>query len=182
LSAQVSILQGEAANDRLVINALAGDDVIEASGVTAGAIGLTLNGGDGNDVLIGGAGNDILLGGAGDDVLLGGDGDDILDGGEGDDIIIGGDGVDIEIQGFQAGAGSEDRIDLTRFGSAIDFDWVTAHSTQVDGNVVLDFGSEQMTLAGVDLELLHADDFVFDAADGEQPVEGAIPNVPDNLL
>ena len=38
---------------------------------------LTLDGGDGDDVLLGGAGNDTLLGGAGDDVLLGGPGNDI---------------------------------------------------------------------------------------------------------
>ena len=37
--------------------------------LAAGAIQLTADGGDGDDVLIGGAGNDMLLGGAGDDVL-----------------------------------------------------------------------------------------------------------------
>jgi Ca2+-binding RTX toxin-like protein len=72
----------------LRINALRGDDVIEASGLSAGAIGLTEDGGDGNDVLIGSAGNDTILGGAGDDVLIGGPGLDILDGGTGDNILI----------------------------------------------------------------------------------------------
>ena len=48
------------ANDRLTVNALAGDDVVEASGLAAGAIQLTADGGDGNDVLVGGDGNDIL--------------------------------------------------------------------------------------------------------------------------
>jgi Ca2+-binding RTX toxin-like protein len=88
LAAQINITGAEAANDRLTINALAGDDVVEASGLTATAIQLTANGGDGNDVLIGGDGADVLLGGAGDDVLIGGLGIDILDGGEGDDIEI----------------------------------------------------------------------------------------------
>ena len=88
LAAQVNITGAEAANDRLTINALAGDDVVEASGLAAGAIQLTADGGDGNDVLIGGDGNDMLLGGAGDDVLIGGPGTDILDGGAGDDIVI----------------------------------------------------------------------------------------------
>jgi Ca2+-binding RTX toxin-like protein len=88
LAAQVNITGAEAANDRLTINALAGDDVVEASGLLAGAIQLTANGGDGADVLIGGDGADVLLGGAGDDVLLGGLGIDILDGGDGDDIEI----------------------------------------------------------------------------------------------
>jgi Ca2+-binding RTX toxin-like protein len=86
LSAQVDIFNFEA-HDRIVINGLAGDDVIEASGLAA-AIALTGDAGDGDDVLIGSSGADILLGGAGDDVLLGGGGLDILDGGPGDNIVI----------------------------------------------------------------------------------------------
>ena len=88
LAAQVNITGAEAANDRLTVKALAGDDVVEASGLSAGAIQLTANGDDGDDLLIGGEGNDTLLGGAGDDVLLGGPGVDILDGGPGDNIVI----------------------------------------------------------------------------------------------
>jgi Ca2+-binding RTX toxin-like protein len=88
LAAQVNITGAEAASDRLVVNALAGDDVVEASGLAATAIQLTANGGDGNDVLIGGDGNDVLAGGAGDDVLLGGPGLDVLDGGPGDNVVI----------------------------------------------------------------------------------------------
>ena len=59
LAAQVNITGAEAANDRLTINALAGDDVVEASGLAAGAIQLTADGGDGDDVLVGGDGNDV---------------------------------------------------------------------------------------------------------------------------
>ena len=88
LSAQVNITGAEAANDRLTVNALAGDDVVEASGLTASAIQFTENAGDGDDILIGGNGNDVLLGGAGDDVLIGGPGADILDGGPGDNVLI----------------------------------------------------------------------------------------------
>ena len=88
LAAVVNVTRPEAANDRLTVNALAGDDVIEASGLAAGVIQLTGNGGDGNDVLVGSSGNDVLLGGAGDDVLLGGPGVDVLDGGTGDNIVI----------------------------------------------------------------------------------------------
>ena len=84
----VNITGLEAANDRIVINGLGGDDVIEASGLVAGVVQLTANGGDGNDVLIGSDGNDVLNGGEGDDVLIGGLGIDILDGGLGDDIEI----------------------------------------------------------------------------------------------
>ena len=53
-AASVQIAGAEPANDRLTISALAGDDVVNASGVAAGAIQLTLNGGTGDDVLIGG--------------------------------------------------------------------------------------------------------------------------------
>jgi Ca2+-binding RTX toxin-like protein len=88
LAAGVHITGAEAANDRLIVNAGAGDDVVAASGLSATAIGLVENGGDGADVLIGGAGNDTLSGGAGDDVLNGGPGQDILDGGAGDNVLI----------------------------------------------------------------------------------------------
>jgi Ca2+-binding RTX toxin-like protein len=56
------------ANDRIVINGLGGDDVIEASGLAG--MQLTANGGDGDDVLIGGPGQDILDGGPGNNILL----------------------------------------------------------------------------------------------------------------
>ena len=72
----------------MTVNALAGDDVIDASGLAATAALLTANGGDGDDVLIGGDGDDTLLGGAGDDVLIGGPGNDMLDGGPGDNVVI----------------------------------------------------------------------------------------------
>ncbi|WP_145278548.1 calcium-binding protein [Planctomycetes bacterium ElP] len=88
LSARVNITGAEASNDRLVVNALAGDDVIEASGLAVGAIQLTADGGDGDDVLIGGDGNDVLIGGDGDDVLIGGLGLDVLDGGPGSNVVI----------------------------------------------------------------------------------------------
>ena len=88
LAARVNITGSEAANDRVPVNALAGDDVVEASSLAAGAILLTEDGGDGNDVLIGSDGDDVLLGGPGDDVLLGGAGVDVIDGGDGDDIEI----------------------------------------------------------------------------------------------
>lgn len=88
LPTRVNITGTEAANDRLVVNALAGDDVVEGSGLEAGAIQFTADGGADDDVLVGGDGNDILLGGDGDDVLVGGLGLDVLDGGAGDNVLI----------------------------------------------------------------------------------------------
>lgn len=87
LATRVNITGHEAANDRLIVNALDGDDVVEASSLTA-AILFTADGGNGNDVLIGSAGGDTLMGGDGDDVLIGGLGLDVLDGGNGDNVII----------------------------------------------------------------------------------------------
>jgi Ca2+-binding RTX toxin-like protein len=82
LAANVRIEGFEAGVDRLVFNGLGGSDFVDASALPATAMLLTLNGGDGNDVLIGGAGNDVLDGGAGSDVLIGGPGADILVNGE----------------------------------------------------------------------------------------------------
>ena len=76
------------ANDSLIVNGLAGDDVLTAQATVVGVIGVTLDGGEGADVLLGGDGNDTLLGGAGDDVLLGGPGQDVLDGGTGNNTLI----------------------------------------------------------------------------------------------
>lgn len=88
LATTINITGAEAANDRLTLNLLAGDDVADGSGLRVGAIAFTANGGADNDVLIGGDGADVLIGGDGDDVLIGGPGLDILDGGIGDDIEI----------------------------------------------------------------------------------------------
>jgi uncharacterized delta-60 repeat protein len=56
----------------------AGDDTLDASGTTGGAV---LSGGAGNDALTGGGGNDLLFGGVGTDTLRGGGGSDVLVGG-----------------------------------------------------------------------------------------------------
>jgi Ca2+-binding RTX toxin-like protein len=139
LAARVNIVGAEAANDRLAARAFAGDDVIEASGVTADAIQLTLDGGDGDDVLIGGAGNDTLLGGAGDDVLIGGAGQDILDGGGGSDIIL---------QLVPSGDTSLVPGDTDAVTSAdiADADWIASHIRIVDGKTVITVGGKQHTL------------------------------------
>jgi Ca2+-binding RTX toxin-like protein len=88
LAAAVGVRHANAAQDDLTIDALAGDDVIEGSGLAANAIHLTGDGGAGDDVLIGGAGPDTLSGGVGDDTLIGGPGQDTLDGGPGDNVVI----------------------------------------------------------------------------------------------
>jgi len=87
LAAKVNITGAEA-TDRLNVQALAGDDVVEGSGLSATAIQFTADGGAGDDELVGGVGDDTLSGGDGDDVLIGGPGQDVLDGGAGDNLLI----------------------------------------------------------------------------------------------
>src|SRR5262249_39141063 len=88
LSANVNITHAEAANDKLGVNTLDGDDVVDATGPTADPVPLEANGGNGNDILVGGAGDDVLRGEGGDDTLLGGPGTDILDGGPGSNTVV----------------------------------------------------------------------------------------------
>jgi Ca2+-binding RTX toxin-like protein len=88
LPAQINLVGSEGANDRLSISAQGGDDVIQASGLSAGVTSLTADGGEGDDILIGSAGDDLLIGGNGDDVLEGGPGTDILNGAPGNDILL----------------------------------------------------------------------------------------------
>ena len=73
------------------ISGFTGDDTIDATGALAD---LSMQGGDGNDILIGGSGHDTLFGGTGNDQLFGGDGDDMLLGGPGQDSLFGGAGND----------------------------------------------------------------------------------------
>lgn len=65
-----------------------GNNLLRANAFTAGSV--TLNGGDGDDMLVGGSKNDVLNGGNGRDVLIAGTGADTLDGGADDDLLIGG--------------------------------------------------------------------------------------------
>jgi Ca2+-binding RTX toxin-like protein len=150
LSAQVVITGTDGVTDTINVFGNGGADVIDASSVVAGAVKLVLDGGDGDDVLIGSDGDDVLIGGAGDDVLLGGGGNDVIVGGEGDDI---------EIQGFVAGADTDDRIDLS--GRGFSFEWLMAHASEVDGSTVLDLGGQFIKLDSVSLNSLHQDDFLI---------------------
>ena len=117
----------EGANDSLVINALGGNDTINASGLAAGVIKLTIDGGDGNDTitgsdgadtLIAGAGNDVVTGGRGNDVALLGDGNDqfIWNPGDGSDIVEGQGGNDTLV--FN-GANVDENFDISANGSRV---------------------------------------------------------------
>jgi Ca2+-binding RTX toxin-like protein len=98
LSANISIV-GADNSDRLTLQTLDGNDVIEASPLPANLISLVADTGAGDDIFLGSAGNDVFLGGAGSDIALGGAGDDLLDGGAGDDVLIGNEGTDTFLNG-----------------------------------------------------------------------------------
>ena len=88
LAVQVNISVAESANDRLTINALGGDDTIDAAGLLAGVIQLTIDGGAGDDIIRGSGGADDLRGGDGKDTFTAGAGNDIVDGGADSDTAI----------------------------------------------------------------------------------------------
>jgi Ca2+-binding RTX toxin-like protein len=137
LSAQVSVSGGFASGDHLTVKALGGDDVVDASGVAARAMVITLDGGDGDDVLLGGGGNDTLLGGAGDDVLIGGPGKDTIDGGAGSNVVI---------DGFGATAVTS--------AAFVGTEWLLTHARVVNGKTVLVVGGKVRTLPTADLSQL----------------------------
>jgi len=87
LAPTVNVTNVDPASDALTINALDGNDILDAAQLAANSMVLTLDGGAGDDLLVGGDGNDTLFGRDGDDTLVGGPGQDILDGGPGLNVI-----------------------------------------------------------------------------------------------
>ena len=123
----------------------------------------TLNGGGGDDLLDGGADNDVLLGDVGHDTLIGGTGDDVINGGGGDDRFeyAMGDGADV-INGFTAGATSDDVIFISGFGAAFDeFADILANASDDGTDTTITVGAGSITLSNVLVADLHQDDFLF---------------------
>jgi Ca2+-binding RTX toxin-like protein len=108
------------ATDQLIVNGGAGNDMIDASAVVAGAMALTLNGGVGNDTIIGSQTNDLVIGGPGNDVAFLGAGDDsfVWNPGDGSDTVEGQTGFDTLV--FN-GANVNERIDISANGGRVRF-------------------------------------------------------------
>jgi Ca2+-binding RTX toxin-like protein len=87
LAAIVNVTGADPASDALAINALDGDDNVDAAQVPVDSMVLTLDGDATDDLLVGGDGNDTLFGRDGDDILIGGPGLDVLDGGPGLNVV-----------------------------------------------------------------------------------------------
>jgi Ca2+-binding RTX toxin-like protein len=149
--------------ERVEVNGLGDDDVIDGSGVTK-PVELSADGGDGADLVTGGWGNDVLAGGAGTDTLDGGRGNDLLTGGAdadkfqftgtnfGDDIIGDWSGEDIlALNQVQLADGTavteEDQIDTNADGLLNGDD---DSFEVVDGDLVLTLQGGSATVAGFD--------------------------------
>jgi Ca2+-binding RTX toxin-like protein len=166
LAAAVTI-SGFEATDRIVINSLAGDDVVDGSGLGTAMV-FTADGGEGADVLIGSDGADTLKGGAGDDVLIGGPGLDVLDGGPGDNVVI---------QSVAVGTPGNDIGPLTNHDVIQDFAGDVITLAAVDAN--LDAGGDQaFSFIGTDAFSGAGQLRFFADGAGNTIVEG---NVDDNL-
>ena len=128
-----------------------------------------LDGGDQGDVLRGEEGDDHLLGGDGLDHLFGDAGNDRLDGGLAADSLTGGAGADIFV--FAAGYGTDTITDFTVGEDRIELDAdlmdeLTAQSAadlarEVDGKLVLNFGSARLMVEGLGEDALSADSFII---------------------
>jgi Ca2+-binding RTX toxin-like protein len=142
LHTAVNIFFQEQANDRLTLNALGGDDVVNATSLEADGIQLTVNGGLGNDLLIGSEGNDLFNGGDGNDTALMGAGDDtfVWNPGDDNDTLEGQDGFDRMI--FN-GANVAEQINILANGGRVLF-------TRDVANVVMDLNDVE----GIDFNAL----------------------------
>jgi Ca2+-binding RTX toxin-like protein len=164
LAAQLTVDNAEANLDSLVVDGLDGNDTIDASGLDANQINLTLNGGAGNDTVTGSAGNDTLVGGSGNDVMFGGAGDDtfVWNPGDGSDVLHGQAGNDTLV--FD-GANANETVTLSANGTGVRFTRDVANITMdMDGVEAVDFnaggGTDNVTvndLTGTDVKQVNID-------------------------
>jgi len=105
-----------------------------------------------------------VTGAATDDILISETTDDLLTGNAGDDLFVFTDGHGSDtITDFQAGAGSDDALDLSGISAITDLaDLLANHASDVGSNTVIDTGNgNSITLIGVSESSLHEDDFLF---------------------
>jgi hypothetical protein len=124
----VEVADASPADDRLDVQTFGGPDTLGAVGSVGSLVGLTLDGGDGDDVLNGATAAETLRGGAGNDTVRGrqgaddialGEGADTMDWGfgDGDDRVEGDGGSDrVQIPGSSA----DERFDITANGPRVE--------------------------------------------------------------
>ena len=113
-----------------------------------------LTGNSGANVIDGRAGNDTIIGGSGNDTLVGGSGNDTLTGGNDNDTFVYTTGSgDDTITDFSTG---EDKLGLSTSSRSLNLNYT------IDGNdLVITFGSHEITLNNVAVTDLNASNFEF---------------------
>ena len=146
---------------------LAGDDRIDASGLTMSA--LVADGGLGGDYILDGAGNDTVNGGAGNDVNIAGGGADVFNGGDGDDTVDysgRGAAVTINLNGGavsgQAGEGDTISPDVEGGAGGAGNDVIVANAV---GNRLSGNGGNDSITGGEGDDTIDARDGRFDSID-----------------
>ncbi|TRD14611.1 calcium-binding protein, partial [Palleronia caenipelagi] len=152
----INLTDGVQALDTSIENvALLGSGNIDAIG---NHLDNVLSGNVGSNVLSGYSGHDRLNGNAGNDRLFGGAGNDLLNGGIGSDTFVFALNYDRDtVVDF------EDNIDTLRLAKlgVNNFSEVQTYATQVNGDVMFDFGSgDTLTIRNITLNAL-ADDMIF---------------------
>jgi Ca2+-binding RTX toxin-like protein len=142
-------------NAQIIVNAGGGNDTVDASTLAAANYaGLSINGGDGDDLLTGGADNDDLNGDAGDDRLIGSRGGDDVSGGDGNDTMVwnNGDGTDVN-----DGDAGNDEVEVNGAPTVGD-EFIAKPGTQPGrvqfnrtnlGQFGIDFSAERLTVNGL---------------------------------
>jgi Ca2+-binding RTX toxin-like protein len=136
--------------------------------VRGGRDGDLVQGNAGADFVFGDRGDDIVRGGQGDDHVYGGEGADRLFGDLGDDVLTGGAGADL----FVFDAAGQDTVtdfseadgDVVHISRALagDFEALSGHiSADSQGNAVIAFDGQSLTLAGISPGALSAEYFLF---------------------
>jgi Ca2+-binding RTX toxin-like protein len=135
-------------SEKLTLNANGGGDSFSASGNLAALIGITVDGGTGNDTLRGSNGADIMLGGDGNDFADGNQGDDTAllgagddtfqwDPGDGNDVIEGQSGSDA--MAFN-GANINENMEVSANGGRVRF-------TRNIANITMDLNDVESIVA-----------------------------------
>ena len=115
------------------INAGLGNDIVDLTSNLFTAGDVTINGGEGNDVLWAGEGDDVIDGGTGNDSLWGGDGNDELIGGAGDDTLAGGEGTNV----INGGDGT-DTVDYSAADSGVSVNLGTNYGGSIGNRSIRD--------------------------------------------
>ena len=135
------------------IRAGAGDDIVDMTSQRFDYVGdgVTIYGGDGNDVIWSNKGDNKLFGDAGNDRIVGASGNDVIVGGAGDDTLHGGGGDDIFCFGSDWGIDTVDQLSggtvTLWFEDGSKENWKADTRTYTDGeNTVTVSGTADVTL------------------------------------